>query len=74
MADFDPFANQGGPAGWDPEHASDAKKYSEELRRRIVEAEDAPGAGPSTYSAHDIDPDADMDADVNAEGDVDQSH
>ncbi len=63
MADFDPFANQGGPAGWDPEHAGDAKKHSEELNRRLANADGEPGAGPSTYSASDTDPDADVESD-----------
>lgn len=64
MADFDPFANQGGPAAWDPEHASDARKHSEELRRRMAETEGEPGTGPSTYSADDDDSDAREESDA----------
>lgn len=48
MADFDPFANQGGPAAWDPEHTDDSKKRAEELLKRL--ADDEPGSGPSTYA------------------------
>jgi hypothetical protein len=56
MADFDPFANQGGPAAWDPEHAGDAKKHADELLRRLAATEDEPGSGPSTFA--DDEPDA----------------
>lgn len=56
MADFDPFANQGGPAAWDPEHAGDAKKHSDELLRRLAAAEGEPGSGPAHYA--DDEPDA----------------
>lgn len=64
MADFDPFANQGGPAAWDPEHAGDPKKHSDELRRRIVESGDDPGSGPSTFSAEEPLEDAPEENDV----------
>lgn len=67
MADFDPFANQGGPAAWDPEHASDAKKHSDELLRRLAATEDEPGSGPSDYS--DEEPDAGDAADTGGESD-----
>ncbi len=50
MADFDPFANQGGPAAWDPEHSDDSKKFAAELLEKLTETEDEPGSGPSTYS------------------------
>lgn len=57
MADFDPFANQGGPAAWDPEHADDSKKRAEELLKRLADdEEDEPGSGPSTFG---LDPEAD---------------
>jgi|GEM_PF-5404379 len=55
MADFDPFANQGGPAAWDPEHSNDAKKFAAELLAQLAQSEDEPGAGPSTYSDDDSD-------------------
>lgn len=51
MADFDPFANQGGPVAWDPEHSSDAKKQAAELDRRLAADSDSAGSGPSTFSA-----------------------
>ena len=63
MADFDPFANQGGPAAWDPEHASDVKKQAEELSRRIAADGDEMGSGPATFSADD-------DADLNDSAEV----
>lgn len=50
MADFDPFANQGGPVAWDPEHSADAKKQAEELSRRLAADKDESGNGPSSYS------------------------
>lgn len=50
MADFDPFANQGGPVAWDPEHSADAKKQAEELNRRLAADTDESGSGPSSYS------------------------
>ncbi len=49
MADFDPFANQGGPAAWDPEHASDVKKQAEELNRRLAADLDESGNDPSPF-------------------------
>ena len=53
MADFDPFANQGGPAAWDPEHASDVKKQAEELSRRIAADTRESGNDPGSYSDDD---------------------
>lgn len=53
MANFDPFANQGGPAAWDPEHASDVKKQAEELNRRLAADLEASWNEPSTFSEHD---------------------
>lgn len=49
MADFDPFENQGGPLAWDPDHAGDARKQTDELLRRLAATADEPGSGPSTY-------------------------
>ncbi|GAA3728808.1 hypothetical protein GCM10022239_01940 [Leifsonia bigeumensis] len=60
MADFDPFANQGGPAAWDPEHAGDAKKHSDELLRRLAATEDEPGSGPSKFSDEEPDGESDL--------------
>lgn len=64
MADFDPFANQGGQAAWDPEHSADVKKQAEELSRRLAADNAEEGNGPASYSddANDTDhdsPDAD---------------
>ena len=53
MADFDPFANQGGPVAWDPEHSADAKKQAAELSRRIAADTDDVGNSPSTFSEDD---------------------
>lgn len=55
MADFDPFANQGGPVAWDPEHSTDAKKQAEELHRRLADDNDELGSGPSAFTADDSD-------------------
>lgn len=55
MADFDPFANQGGPVAWDPEHSADAKKQAEELSRRLAADTDESGSGPSSYSGDEND-------------------
>lgn len=46
MADFDPFANQGGPAAWDPEHSDDSRKRADEL---LKSAGEGPGADPSDF-------------------------
>jgi hypothetical protein len=59
VADFDPFANQGGPAAWDPEHGNDSKKLTDELLKKLAEADDDPGAGPSTFAREDGDEDDD---------------
>ena len=53
MADFDPFANQGGQAAWDPEHAADVKKQAEELSRRLAADTDESGNCPALFSASD---------------------
>lgn len=51
MADFDPFANQGGQVAWDPEHSADVKKQAEELSRRLAADTDESGNGPASFSA-----------------------
>ncbi len=53
MADFDPFANQGGAAAWDPEHAGDTRKQADELLKRLAAQDDEPGSGPSTFTNDD---------------------
>lgn len=53
MADFDPFANQGGPAAWDPEHSSDVKKQADELNRRLAADNEEPGNAPFSFSGDD---------------------
>jgi hypothetical protein len=69
VADFDPFANQGGPAAWDPEHAGDAKQHAEELVRALADDEtDEPGAGPSTFG-QDETPDADAGSEFDTDSD-----
>lgn len=40
MADFDPFANQGGPAAWDPDNAHAAKKSADDFVRRLAATDD----------------------------------
>lgn len=55
MADFDPFANQGGPAAWDPEHSTDVKKQADELNRRLAADNEDPGNAPSSFSGDDSD-------------------
>lgn len=50
MADFDPFANQGGPVAWDPEHSADAKKQAEELSRRLAADIAESGNDPSPFA------------------------
>ena len=65
MADFDPFANQGGAAAWDPEHAGDSKKQADELLRRLAADDGDPGSGPSTFSEGGEDAAAEDAADVN---------
>lgn len=70
MAEFDPFANQGGPVAWDPEHAKDAKKQAEELSRRLAaDDEDEsppnyPGDGETPSGDALIDSDAEVDDDI----------
>ncbi len=54
MADFDPFANQGGPAAWDPEHDDDSKKLTDELLSKLDDGdEDEPSAGPPYFTDDD---------------------
>ncbi|MEO7349175.1 MAG: hypothetical protein ABIW32_04870 [Terrimesophilobacter sp.] len=53
MADFDPFANQGGPVAWDPEHSTDAKKQAEVLRSRLAADSAESGNGRSAFDADD---------------------
>ncbi len=55
MADFDPFANQGGAAAWDPEQAGAARKQADELLKRLAAEGDEPGSGPSTFSGEEDD-------------------
>lgn len=70
MADFDPFANQGGQVAWDPQHAADVKKQAEELSRRLAADTEDSGTGPALFSnGNDTDPDApDSDDDVLPDG------
>ncbi len=70
MADFDPFANQGGQAAWDPEHSTDVKKQAEELSRRLAADTDETGNPPSSFSDDDADDDESM-VDITAEVDRD---
>lgn len=61
VADFDPFANQGGPAAWDPEHADDSKTRADEL---LKNAGEAPGAEPSDFGdGSEAEPSPDFDSD-----------
>lgn len=56
MADFDPFANQGGPVAWDPEHADDSKAKADELLKKVGQA---PGAEPGDFGVDDSASDSD---------------
>ncbi len=42
MAGFDPFANQGGPVAWDPEHPDHSKEVADELLARVEDTEGLP--------------------------------
>ncbi len=53
MVDFDPFANQGGQAAWDPQHSADVKKQADELSRRLAADTDQSGNEPSPFSDDD---------------------
>ncbi|HNP16257.1 MAG: hypothetical protein KF739_09880 [Cryobacterium sp.] len=68
MADFDPFANQGGPAAWDPEHRDDSKKRADELLKKLAESDAEPGSGPATYANEDAENSGDLDASENEPG------
>lgn len=35
MAAFDPFANQGGPAAWDPQHPNNSRELADRLLRDV---------------------------------------
>lgn len=35
MAGFDPFANQGGPAAWDPDHRDDSRELADRLLDQV---------------------------------------
>ncbi|HRN29317.1 MAG TPA: hypothetical protein PK781_04815 [Terrimesophilobacter sp.] len=38
MAGFDPFANQGGPAAWDPQHRDNSRELADKLLAEIDDA------------------------------------
>lgn len=38
MAGFDPFANQGGPAAWDPDHRDDSRERADQLLDQVDDA------------------------------------
>lgn len=39
MTAFDPFANQGGPAAWDPAHDDNSRELAEKLLRAVPDEE-----------------------------------
>ena len=67
MADFDPFANQGGPAAWDPEHTDDSKAQADALLKKLAKSSGAEpgnfGGGESTLDADEDEDDVDVDVD-----------
>ena len=63
MADFDPFANQGGPAAWDPEHEDDSKKQADELLNNLSE-DSEPGTEPGDLGGDADDAQADPEVDL----------
>lgn len=60
MADFDPFANQGGPAAWDPEHADDSKAQADALLKKLAKSS---GAEPGDFGGDEATLDAGNDDD-----------
>ncbi len=68
MADFDPFANQGGPAAWDPEHRDDSKKRADELLKKLAESDAEPGSGPAAFAREDAGNSDENEADENEPG------
>lgn len=38
MAGFDPFANQGGPAAWDPDHHDNSREIADRLLNEVDDA------------------------------------
>lgn len=38
MAGFDPFANQGGPVAWDPDHRDDSRETADRLLDAVDDA------------------------------------
>jgi hypothetical protein len=69
VADFDPFANQGGPAAWDPQHSDDSKKRADELLKNTGEA---PGAEPRDFAGGEPDPELDLEFDEPYSEDFDE--
>lgn len=59
MAAFDPFANQGGPAAWDPQHHDNSRELADRLLREIDEE-------PATAPPSDADPTDTTDLDDDA--------
>lgn len=59
MATFDPFANQGGAAAWDPDHADDSRAIADDL---FADLDD--DSWPEDVSDDDLDSDLDSDLDA----------
>lgn len=66
MADFDPFANQGGPAAWDPEHTDDSKAKTDELLKKVGQES---GAEPGDFGVDDPTQDAVAESDEDPDDD-----
>ena len=61
MATFDQFANQGGPAAWDPEYHDDSRERADELIRNLYrgfdpDQESSPGESSGDGNAGDAQP------------------
>ena len=49
MAAFDPYANQGGPAAWDPQHHDDSRALADKLLREVDNDEHADDVSDATH-------------------------
>ena len=56
MAGFDPFANQGGAAAWDPDHPDDSRAIADELLGNLDEDD-----------LDDLDSDDDLEGDLDGD-------
>lgn len=66
MTGFDPFANQGGPAAWDPQYHDNSREVADKLLREVPD--DERPADPELVEEHPPPPNDERIVDLDAEG------